>query len=204
MRRAWPIPFRRTRCASFPAPTTTFVARMRVRLWSPGMLRSMLPLMMSSKAAPSGMPAPTEKLVETIVDWLSIGSRAGRTARLDRPFKSIGMPRFIQLEGVKNCRDLGGYPTVDGRIVRPRRLFRSGEYANASLRARSRANSNDVSGASLLHDCRLSMMTEKDFATLQQLGVHTVVDLRSQPEVALRGVGLLAYARRANWSTSVA
>jgi len=41
------------------------------------------------------------------------------------------------------------------------------------------------------------MMTEKDLATLQQLGVHTVVDLRSQPEVALRGVGLLAYARGA-------
>jgi len=93
----------------------------------------MLPLMMSSKAVPSCIPARTEKLVETIVDWLSIGSRAGRTARLDRPFKSIGMPRFIQLEGVKNCRDLGGYPTADGRIVRPRRLFRSGEYGIAGV-----------------------------------------------------------------------
>jgi len=77
--------------------------------------------------------APTDKLVETIVDWLSVGSRAGRTARLDRPFKCIAMPRFIQLEGVKNCRDLGGYPTADGRIVRPRRLFRSGEYGPCSV-----------------------------------------------------------------------
>src|SRR5215211_6384795 len=33
--------------------------------------------------------------------------------------------RVIQLNGVKNLRDLGGYPTVDGRLTRWRTLFRS-------------------------------------------------------------------------------
>ena len=35
------------------------------------------------------------------------------------------MQRLIPLEGCLNFRDLGGYPTADGRRVRWRRLFRS-------------------------------------------------------------------------------
>jgi len=31
----------------------------------------------------------------------------------------------VDLEGLCNFRDLGGYPTVDGRVVRRGRLYRS-------------------------------------------------------------------------------
>jgi hypothetical protein len=74
----------------------------------------------------------TERLMELVVEWLATGSRSGRAARLERPYKSIVLPRFIALDGVTNCRDLGGYPTADGMVVRPRRLFRAGEYVHVA------------------------------------------------------------------------
>ena len=39
-------------------------------------------------------------------------------------------------------------------------------------------------------------MTERDMATLVTLQVHTVLDLRSEPEVATRGIGPVEYATR--------
>lgn len=38
----------------------------------------------------------------------------------------------IPLEGLKNTRDLGGFPTKDGRHIRPCRLIRSGELFNGT------------------------------------------------------------------------
>jgi len=40
--------------------------------------------------------------------------------------------RHIPLEGQPNFRDLGGYQTADGRTVKWRQLFRTGELANLS------------------------------------------------------------------------
>jgi protein-tyrosine phosphatase len=34
--------------------------------------------------------------------------------------------RHIEVEGGYNIRDLGGYPTSDGRVTRPRVLVRAG------------------------------------------------------------------------------
>jgi protein-tyrosine phosphatase len=65
--------------------------------------------------------------------------------------------RRVPLEGAPNFRDLGGYETSDGRRVRHGQLFRSG---------------------------RLSALTDRDLATLEALGLATVVDLRSPEEVA--------------------
>jgi protein tyrosine/serine phosphatase len=66
--------------------------------------------------------------------------------------------RVIPLEGAVNFRDLGGLATADGRIVKWRMLFRS----------------------DALHD-----LTPADVAVLRdQLGVVTVVDLRSDEELA--------------------
>jgi protein-tyrosine phosphatase len=66
--------------------------------------------------------------------------------------------RLIPLEGAVNFRDLGGFRTVDGRTVRWRFLFRSDS----------------------LHD-----LTPSDVAVLRdELGVVTVVDLRSDEELA--------------------
>ena len=72
--------------------------------------------------------------------------------------------RRVPLTGQPNCRDLGGYATVDGRTVKYGLVYRSGE---------------------------LSTLTNDDVVTLQELGVTTVIDFRSEAEVAARGVDRL-------------
>jgi protein-tyrosine phosphatase len=64
--------------------------------------------------------------------------------------------RVIALEGAVNFRDLGGYATTDGRRTRWRVLFRADG---------------------------LSELSEADFAVMRDLGIRTVVDLRSGYEV---------------------
>lgn len=75
------------------------------------------------------------------------------------------MERRIDLEGCFNFRDLGGYPTADGRSVRWRRLFRS----------------------DALHH-----LTSRDVDRfVGELGIGHVVDLRSTGELRAEGRGLL-------------
>lgn len=66
------------------------------------------------------------------------------------------MERLIDLEGAVNFRDLGGYDTLDGHRTRWRTLFRADG---------------------------LSELSEADFAVMADLGIRTVVDLRSGYEV---------------------
>lgn len=71
--------------------------------------------------------------------------------------------RWIELDGAENVRDLGGLPTVDGRVVRPRRLIRSDS---------------------------LQGLSEKDVRHLvDDLGVRAVADLRTGVEVSSEGPG---------------
>lgn len=63
--------------------------------------------------------------------------------------------RTIELEGVRNLRDLGGQPTRSGGLVRRGVLYRSGTLWFAS---------------------------QADCAVLATLGLDTVVDLRTEPE----------------------
>ena len=65
-----------------------------------------------------------------------------------------------ELTGVRNFRDVGGLPTVDGRRVRPGVLFRSGHLAHA---------------------------TERDAAFLTSLGLHTIFDFRNAADKKLEG-----------------
>ncbi|MFD7487884.1 tyrosine-protein phosphatase [Streptomyces mirabilis] len=65
-----------------------------------------------------------------------------------------------ELAGVRNFRDVGGLPTVDGRRVRYGRLFRSGHLAHA---------------------------TEEDAAFLSSLGLHTIFDFRNAADQKLEG-----------------
>ncbi|MGW6454509.1 tyrosine-protein phosphatase [Streptomyces sp. NPDC055078] len=65
-----------------------------------------------------------------------------------------------ELTGVRNFRDVGGLPTVDGRRVRHGQLFRSGHLANA---------------------------TESDAAFLAALGLHTIFDFRNAADIRLEG-----------------
>ncbi len=65
--------------------------------------------------------------------------------------------RLIRLDGPANFRDLGGYPTSDGRSVRAKRIFRSDS---------------------------LSFMTDQDVGrVMNTLGIQTVIDLRAGHEV---------------------
>ena len=77
-----------------------------------------------------------------------------------------------ELTGVRNFRDVGGLPTVDGRRVRPGVLFRSGHLAHA---------------------------TPEDAAFLAELGLHTVLDFRNGDDIALEGPDIaLAGTRNLN------
>ena len=66
------------------------------------------------------------------------------------------MERLIALDGAVNFRDLGGYATVDGHRTRWRVLFRADG---------------------------LSELSQTDFSVMRDLGIRTVVDLRSGHEV---------------------
>lgn len=68
--------------------------------------------------------------------------------------------RRIKLDGSYNFRDIGGYAGADGRTVRWQRVFRSDG---------------------------LAFLTESDLATLQPLGVTTLIDLRTIHELEQTG-----------------
>lgn len=71
---------------------------------------------------------------------------------------------WIELEGASNVRDLGGLPTVDGRATRHGVLLRADN---------------------------LQDLTPSDVARLSDLGVATVLDLRTSAEVEITGPGPL-------------
>lgn len=78
---------------------------------------------------------------------------------------SEAFERHIPLEGAYNFRDLGGYRTNDGRTVKWRSLFRSGE---------------------------LHLLTDLDVSRLRgELGLTTVLDLRTTDESDAGGMGQL-------------
>lgn len=66
----------------------------------------------------------------------------------------------VSVDGAPNFRDIGGYETADGRRVRYGKLFRSGMLVGVS---------------------------DEGVATLEALGIRTVVDLRTQVEVDALG-----------------
>jgi protein tyrosine/serine phosphatase len=68
--------------------------------------------------------------------------------------------RRIKLQGSYNFRDIGGYAGADGRTVRWQRVFRSDALAR---------------------------LTEDDLATLRPIGVRTLIDLRTIPELEQSG-----------------
>jgi len=68
--------------------------------------------------------------------------------------------RLIALDAVHNFRDLGGYPTADGRTTTWRTLYRADG---------------------------LYRLTPGDLSVVLELGLHTVIDLRSDAELTSRG-----------------
>ncbi|MCW2524660.1 MAG: protein tyrosine/serine phosphatase [Frankiales bacterium] len=78
---------------------------------------------------------------------------------------AVSAPLWVELSGGANARDLGGLPTVDGRLTRSGALIRS---------------------ANLQH-----LTADDQRHLLVDLGVRRVVDLRSDVEVAREGPGPL-------------
>ncbi len=77
--------------------------------------------------------------------------------------------RRVRLDGAHNFRDLGGYRTADGRMVPWRRVFRSDA---------------------------LQELTPRDLERLADIGITTVVDLRTAAEVTREGRAPDAMAAR--------
>jgi len=71
--------------------------------------------------------------------------------------------RHLNLAGASNFRDLGGYPTQDGRVVRWRKLFRSNH---------------------------LGHLTDDDIAVVRGLGVRSAFDFRGLEERAAALCGM--------------
>jgi protein-tyrosine phosphatase len=71
--------------------------------------------------------------------------------------------RHLRLEGASNFRDLGGYPTADGRTVRWRQIFRSNH---------------------------LGHLTAADIAIVRGLGVRSAFDFRGRDERAVAVCGV--------------
>jgi protein-tyrosine phosphatase len=76
------------------------------------------------------------------------------------PDRASNPARLVALEAVHNFRDLGGYKTSDGRTTKWRTLFRADG---------------------------LYRLTPGDVVLLEPLGLRTVIDLRSDTELAERG-----------------
>lgn len=72
--------------------------------------------------------------------------------------QTVVAERVLPLQQASNFRDLGGYPTRDGRTVKWGKVFRSGA---------------------------MPLLTESDYGLLEQLQIGTVVDLRSLEERAI-------------------
>ena len=72
----------------------------------------------------------------------------------------------IELPGLENLRDLGGYPGQDGRVIAPRRLFRSEVLVTEEV--------------SKIH----GLWSAANADQLAGLGIKTVIDLRARHEVA--------------------
>jgi len=68
--------------------------------------------------------------------------------------------RHVELSGCCNFRDLGGYPTGDGRRTAWQRVFRADGLTN---------------------------LTDDDLVVLDGLGIRTVIDLRTELETETRG-----------------
>jgi protein-tyrosine phosphatase len=106
-------------------------------------------------------------LLRALVGSLGLGATFFVVRRKNRPVYAdpaslvIRLPddeadRILQVEGVANFRDVGGYKTVDGKRVRRGLVFRSG---------------------ALVH------LTDAGLQTLSELGIKLVCDLRGADEL---------------------
>ncbi|KAL1928938.1 hypothetical protein VTP01DRAFT_1997 [Rhizomucor pusillus] len=104
-----------------------------------------------------------EEVVNVILEYFELHEKdAFEKAKNMGQHVSLCMPRWIDVEGVKNFRDLGGWPLRDGSgYIRERFIFRCGHLVD---------------------------VTPKGKETLKQLNVVAAFDFRSDPEIERQGV----------------
>jgi protein-tyrosine phosphatase len=122
--------------------------------------------------APAGEPlpiyaGPAPDRIDRATPIASLVDGRARITRVPfegRPFLELTLPdgstrivaeRLLPFDGAEHFRDLGGYPTSDGRSVRWGRAYRSGQLAGLS---------------------------DEDVVRLAELGLGLVVDFRSDKE----------------------
>jgi protein-tyrosine phosphatase len=74
---------------------------------------------------------------------------------LENNMKIIASERLLPMQGAYNVRDVGGYKTTDGKIVKWGKVFRSGD---------------------------LNQLTNADKIYLENIGIKTIVDFRDNDE----------------------
>jgi protein-tyrosine phosphatase len=87
-------------------------------------------------------------------------SRAPETASAVPETQPVTHERHVALDGQPNFRDVGGYETTDGRIVKWGEVYRSGE---------------------------LPRLSDKDVAKLDDMDIRTVVSFLTEKEIEARG-----------------
>lgn len=102
-------------------------------------------------------------LISTIIDHFDTHTKdAYQKALLMGQHVSVCIPRWIDIPGVKNFRDIGGWPLKDGSgYIRERIVFRCGHLVD---------------------------ITQKGIETLNRLNVIAAFDFRSDPEIERQGV----------------
>ncbi|KAI8987640.1 protein-tyrosine phosphatase-like protein [Mycotypha africana] len=102
-------------------------------------------------------------LITTIVEHFEQHERdAYQKALSMRQHVSVCIPRWIDIPGVKNFRDIGGWPLKDGSgYIRERIVFRCGHLVN---------------------------ITDEGIRRLKRLNVIAAFDFRSDPEIEKQGI----------------
>lgn len=100
------------------------------------------------------------QVADLIATWLGPDGERDRFATRAASIGSI--PRWKDVDGVSNFRDLGGWQTRTADYVKPHRIFRCADLSN---------------------------ITEAGKKALRGLKVTKVFDLRSNPEITKNGVG---------------
>lgn len=98
--------------------------------------------------------------VNTQYEWYFADKTSNALSDSYRFNVTCGAPRNIYLEGVTNCRDLGGWATLDGKHVKQGLIYRSGRF-NKNKSQEITITQNGISAA------------------ISQLNVKTEVDLRT-------------------------
>jgi protein-tyrosine phosphatase len=98
---------------------------------------------------------------------------------------------MLRLDGAPNFRDLGGIPTIDGRLIHRGRIFRSDLLSGVTEKDRVRLNSSDIRGL-----CDLRNRDERTRGSYLWPGARTVTPIRPLSEGSVEGLAAVQWTKR--------